>query len=42
MHSLPPHIARAFDDPHANVRHGRRVNHTRTESRGRVAKRRSR
>jgi hypothetical protein len=42
MHSLPSHIARAFDDPHAGVRNNRRANRIRSESKGRVTKRRSR
>jgi hypothetical protein len=42
MHALPSHVARAFDDPHAGARHDRRAQRARTESRGRVAKRRTR
>lgn len=42
MPSISPLIARVFDDPHANARHNRRANRDRLESKGRVAKRRSR
>jgi hypothetical protein len=42
MHSIPPHIARVFDDPHANARNGRRSTRSRVESKGRFGKRRSR
>ena len=38
MHSIPPHIARIFDDPHANARNGRRANRSRVESKGAVRK----
>ncbi|WP_272938801.1 hypothetical protein [Mycolicibacterium agri] len=40
MASISPMIVRIFDDPHANARHGRRVNRNRGETKGRVAKRR--
>ena len=42
MPSISPLIARVFDDPHAHARQGKRGNRTRFESKGRVAKRRSR
>jgi hypothetical protein len=42
MPSISPLIVRVFDSPHAIGRHNRRANRTRFESRGRVAKRRSR
>ena len=42
MPSISPLIVRVFDDPHAHARQGKRANRTRFESKGRVAKRRSR
>lgn len=41
MPSISPLIIRAFDDPHATHRHGKRPNRNRTETKGRVFKRRS-
>ena len=42
MPSISPLIVRVFDDPNPNARHAKRGNRARFESRGRVAKRRSR
>jgi hypothetical protein len=42
MHSIPTHIAHAFDDPHASARNGRRTQRGRVESKGRFGRRRSR
>lgn len=42
MPSISPLIVKAFDDPHATHRNGRRPKRDRTETKGRVFKRRSR
>ena len=42
MPSISPLVAHLFDDPRAAARHGKHANRTRFESKGRVAKRRSR
>jgi hypothetical protein len=42
MPSISPMIFRVFDDPHATHRRGGRPNRARTETKGRVFRRRSR
>jgi hypothetical protein len=42
MPSISPLIVKVFDDPHAHARNGRRASRNRLETKGRVAKRRSR